>query len=193
MVYIRYIEGRGPYAYISRRKGDEVESVYLGPVSVELANLLGGKSYTREKHRKEDEVISDLRSMKKRVEERGGSLRLQTLIPETIERTNERVVERFGGDKGVLDSSAIGYISSVVKSTKGLYKKSARLLMHIVERHPFLDGNKRTAFQCASDFLEYHGKEIDAEAEEIQKFMNTVARGNSSFQEVVKWLKEKTN
>lgn len=192
MVYIRYIGEHGPYAYVSKRTNDEVKSIYLGPVSVNLANLVGGKSFTREKHREDEKVIRDLETLKDRVEEAGSSLKLQTLLPETVKKVNEKVVEKYGGEVGVVNPSALDYISSSVKATRGIYKKAARLLIQLAERHPFMDGNKRTAFQCTVDFLEFHGKSFEANPEGVQKFVNEVARGNITLSQVIEWLKEKT-
>lgn len=193
MVYVRYVNGYGPYAYYSKREEGSVKSVYLGPVTVRLANVVGKKSFTREKHREREEVMTSFEELKSRVEEEGGSLNLQTVLPDVMEKANERVVERFGGEKGVVNPSTVDYISSAVRSTDGVYKKAARLLIELTQKHPFLDGNKRTAFLCATDFLEYHGKEFKEEPEDVQKFVNEVARDNKTFQEVVRWLKEKTD
>ncbi|MFB6089386.1 MAG: type II toxin-antitoxin system death-on-curing family toxin [Candidatus Aenigmatarchaeota archaeon] len=192
MVYIKYVDEYGPYAYITKREGDRVKSIYIGPISVELANLVGRKSFTREKHRDKDKIIKDFKNLKERIESKGSILKVQTILPETIKNANKKVVEQFGGEEGIINPSSIDYISSAVKTTKGIYKKVARLIIQIIKSHPFLDGNKRTAFLCGSELLDYYRIKLEANPEEIQEFINEIARDNKTFNEVVKWLKERT-
>ena len=74
---------------------------------------------------------------------------------------------RFGGADGVRDrgllESAVAQPQATFDGTfvhDGLFAMAAAYLFHIVQNHPFLDGNKRTGLLAALVFLDLNGISI---------------------------------
>lgn len=57
--------------------------------------------------------------------------------------------------------------------------------------HPFLDGNKRTAFVVAVMFLILNGKTVGHAADDVAKTMFGVAEGSISESELADWFRQK--
>ena len=62
----------------------------------------------------------------------------------------------------------------------------------IAADHPFIDGNKRTAFVAADNLIRDKGYQINATDEEVVSFMLEVAKYKHTKESVEVWLKEKT-
>ena len=58
--------------------------------------------------------------------------------------------------------------------------------------HPFVDGNKRTAFVAADNLVRDRGYQISATDEEVVSFMLEVAEYKHTRESIEAWLKEKT-
>lgn len=56
---------------------------------------------------------------------------------------------------------------------------AAAYLFHIVQNHPFLDGNKRTGVVAAIVFLYLNDVDINADEEQLEKLVLDVARGTA--------------
>jgi death-on-curing protein len=71
--------------------------------------------------------------------------------------------------------------------------EAAALWESLSQNHPFLDGNKRTAFACAYTFLAINGIEITADAEDIYAFLMDLYEGNRfQFEALDRWLRMNT-
>jgi death-on-curing protein len=62
----------------------------------------------------------------------------------------------------------------------------------LADRHPFLDGNKRSAFQIAELILSSEGYAITAKEEEIIEVLLRIASYLCHVDEVRKWLEKNT-
>ena len=62
----------------------------------------------------------------------------------------------------------------------------------IVKNHPFLDGNKRTAYVVMRTFLLINGIDIDASQEEKYLITLRLTEGSLSEEDLVEWIKEKS-
>lgn len=73
-----------------------------------------------------------------------------------------------------------------VKNAKTIVDKGTILFYEIINLHPFIDGNKRTAFLSMSMLLRLNGKVIKLEVtqEYIEKLAHEVAIGKLSKQKV---------
>ncbi|WP_129116900.1 Fic family protein [Halegenticoccus tardaugens] len=70
--------------------------------------------------------------------------------------------------------------------TEDIYLRAAALLRHIITAHYFEDGNKRTAWLTAREYLERHG-EIPAERGELaHRVLKNVRRFD--VDELAEWL-----
>ncbi len=77
-----------------------------------------------------------------------------------------------------------------------IYMKAGALVQSIVKNHPFLDGNKRTAFSSAFIFFKGNGILLLSTRKKVVSFMVKVANENLSVDEISSWLRKnskKTN
>ena len=71
---------------------------------------------------------------------------------------------------------------------QAIVKKAGFLLYNIIIVHPFLNGNKRTAFGLMELFLESNGYEVSSRVEEVYGFLLGVAAGKVPESEVEEWI-----
>jgi death-on-curing protein len=111
---------------------------------------------------------------------------------------HERIVERFGGGRGLRDrkslDSAIGRPQATFEGQDlypDLFTKAAALGESLARNHPFVDGNKRTAWEAMRTFLEENGRPLRAGPDEIVEFVLCIAEGRVSTEEITTWLRER--
>jgi len=109
-------------------------------------------------------------------------------------------VDLYGGEHGVRD---LGLLESAVAMPqasfggellhKDLFEMSAAYLFHIVQNHPFIDGNKRTGAVAALVFLDLNGIEIDAPEGSVYDLTMSVAKGDSGKPEIAAFFRERAH
>ena len=71
-----------------------------------------------------------------------------------------------------------------------LIEEAAALWESLSQNHPFIDGNKRTAFAAMYTFLAINGGIITAEAEATYAFiMGLYGAGTFDFKRLAQWLR----
>ena len=97
---------------------------------------------------------------------------------------HEDQIARYGGLGGLGDlgllQSAIGNVMATFEGSflhGSLFEMAAAYLFHICRKHPFIDGNKRTAVAAALTFAEINGVEIDANETDFYDLVIGVAEG----------------
>ena len=107
----------------------------------------------------------------------------------------EMTIRSSGGERGYVSRSNLEYLLDAVKDIgerlpkkQAMVKKAAFLLYNIVIIHPFLNGNKRTAFGLVGAFLEANGYELVSESNDAYEFLLGVASGSVSETEVEGWV-----
>jgi len=118
---------------------------------------------------------------------------------ETLLEIHDRIIESTGGSYGLRDKNALqSALLSPLATFDGqelypeAYQKVAVLLFKLVNNHPFVDGNKRTAFVVALTILAANGYEFRFTQEEVVSFMLSVATGKSNDHQICQWLKDHT-
>jgi death-on-curing protein len=72
-----------------------------------------------------------------------------------------------------------------------LFLKAGALLYSIITFHPFVDGNKRTAFESTRILLRLNGYELTVTTSEGVKFTKAIAESQIvNISEIAKWLKQ---
>jgi death-on-curing protein len=61
----------------------------------------------------------------------------------------------------------------------------------LIKNHPFLDGNKRTAFLTLMRFLDINGYTLSATNDELYQFTIDVASSVLTKEEVETWIRDK--
>jgi death on curing protein len=102
-------------------------------------------------------------------------------------------IERYGGSAGVRDQGLLegalfrpqtGYYSSLIEEAAALWES-------LSQNHPFVDGNKRTAFAITYTFLAINGARLTASASETETFLlNLYSTGTFNFARLSRWLHE---
>ena len=110
---------------------------------------------------------------------------------------HQSVLARWGGAGGIRDLGALeSALAQPRQSFAGqdLYpditSKAAALCFSLVLNHPFIDGNKRTAFVVGGIFLEQNGKILTAPEKEATEFMLAFADSKISEEDFALWLKK---
>lgn len=96
---------------------------------------------------------------------------------------------------GVIDKNALSMAVNQPRQHifgKDLYpdefSKAAVLLINLIKKHPFNNGNKRTAFLAAYVFLKINGFSLTMENQEVVEFVVNIATYQGEFDD----LKETT-
>jgi death-on-curing protein len=117
---------------------------------------------------------------------------MSDLSVEYVVEIHNDIIEEYGGARGVRD---LGTIENLIyyRITRDctIFNKASIALYSICTEHPFVDGNKRTAFVIADNLLRDEGYYIQASNEEVVEFMLEVARYTHTAESVEKWIVER--
>ncbi|WP_447970372.1 type II toxin-antitoxin system death-on-curing family toxin [Nitrospira sp. M1] len=114
---------------------------------------------------------------------------------ELVLAMHEELLAEHGGatglrDKGLLDSALVRPENLFAYEKADLFGLAAAYTHGILRNHPFIDGNKRTAFLTGYVFLGKNKKELVAsEAEATQVILDLVSKRLTEA-EFALWLKE---
>jgi len=105
-------------------------------------------------------------------------------------------IARYGGaadirDTGLLLSAAAQPEAAFGGSFlhDGIFEMAAAYLFHIVQNHPFVDGNKRTGTASALVFLELNGYEIECDSDALADLVIEVTLGKAKKPEIAAFLR----
>lgn len=108
-------------------------------------------------------------------------------------------IERYGGSRGVRDWGLLKSAIAMPQATFGgqflhsdLLEMAAAYLYHIVQNHPFIDGNKRAGAVAADVFLTLNDVRLTAAEETYADFVLSVARGETSKSAAAEFLRANT-
>jgi death-on-curing protein len=101
-------------------------------------------------------------------------------------------IARYGGSSGIRDPGLLeaalyrpqtGYYSDLIEEAAALWESMA-------PNHPFVDGNKRTAFAALYTFLVINGARLVADPDATYEFISGLyATGSFRFENLVPWLR----
>ena len=116
------------------------------------------------------------------------------VLRETVLALQERLLTEFDGGRGLRDpalvDSALARPRQLLAYRKpDLFELAAAYAFGLVRNHPFVDGNKRTAFTTAVLFLELNGRRFTAT--EVDATLQTLALAASELDEAgyAAWLR----
>jgi death-on-curing protein len=101
-------------------------------------------------------------------------------------------IERYGGTPGLRDAGLLE--AALFRPQTGHYadliEEAAALWESLAQNHPFIDGNKRSAFAVTYTFLVINGARLAADADEIYRFISGLYEADSfKFEHLVRWLR----
>jgi death on curing protein len=75
-----------------------------------------------------------------------------------------------------------------VEAYETLQLKTAALMDSIVNSHPMMDGNKRSAWLAANIFVELNGFEFEAETDEAFDFILAIVTSENNLESSALWI-----
>jgi death on curing protein len=117
-------------------------------------------------------------------------------LSEVLEIHQDQIV-RYGGEPGTRDPGLLESALAMPAATFGgaylhtdLFEMAAAYLFHLVQNHPFVDGNKRVGAVAAIIFLDLNGHKLDAPPGALHDFVMALARGEPAKAEAALFLRE---
>lgn len=120
---------------------------------------------------------------------------MKKLTKEQIILLHRELIKETGGTDGIRDDGLLESALSApfqnfdgVDSFPSIQQKAARLGFGLIKNHAFVDGNKRIGTHAMLVFLALNGIEIEYTQEELANIILSVATGDCSFENLVKWI-----
>ncbi|WP_183574558.1 type II toxin-antitoxin system death-on-curing family toxin [Mucilaginibacter sp. X5P1] len=116
---------------------------------------------------------------------------------ETALEIHDRSIDNYGGSRGIRDKGSLLAALARPYATfdqQELYptpvEKAAAIFESLIINHPFMDGNKRTAYVLLRATLYIFG--FDISASQIEKHEMTIAasKGDIRIDEIKVWIEE---
>jgi len=108
-------------------------------------------------------------------------------------------IARYGGAEGVRDWGLLQSAVAMPAATFGgrflhsdLCEMAAAYLFHIVQNHPFIDGNKRVGAVAAYVFLALNDVRLTADQDAYADLVLSVARGETPKSAIAEFLQANT-
>jgi death on curing protein len=101
----------------------------------------------------------------------------------------------FGGSEGLRDLESLrAAVARPWGSSFGQdhfptpFEKAAALAESLIRRHPFIDGNKRTATYAAAYLLETLGYRLETGQQDLEDFAVSIALGGMDTTDIARWI-----
>ena len=108
-------------------------------------------------------------------------------------------IARYGGSEGVRDWMMLQSALAMPAAAYGgqflhsdLCEMAAACLFHLVQNHPFIDGNKRVGAVAADVFLALNHVRLTADQDAYAEMVLSVARGETPKSAVAEFLRANT-
>ena len=112
-----------------------------------------------------------------------------------VENIHTILIEKFGGVNGIRDRTILDSAINRPFQTfdqKELYPssidKAAAIFESLISNHPFIDGNKRTAYVLMRLILLEGRFDVAANEEDKYDFVIASAKGELKFEEIRNWI-----
>jgi death on curing protein len=108
-----------------------------------------------------------------------------------------RLIAETGGSHGIRD---LGLLQSAIARPQAtfdgqdlypdVFSKAGALMESLLQNHPFVDGNKRTAITSAAMFLRMNGYRLIASNSELEQFTFAALLEHWLVDRLAAWLEE---
>jgi death-on-curing protein len=109
---------------------------------------------------------------------------------------DEQLAEHGGAagvrDEGLLESALARPFNRAGYSDPDISELAALYAIAIVRNHPFLDGNKRTAYVLLETFLDLNGARFPVSDADVVIAMLKLAAGDTSDEDFIIWVRSNT-
>lgn len=114
-------------------------------------------------------------------------------------RLHQSLIAAYGGGVGVRD---IGLLQSALAMPQSsfdgqylhgdLFEMAAAYLYHVVQNHPFVDGNQRTGAAAAIIFLAMNDIEVEADEDGLVSLTVSVACGQTGKPAIAEFFRDRS-
>lgn len=116
------------------------------------------------------------------------------LSRQVVVSLHDLMIARYGGsdgirDKGLLESALARPLNLASYGDPDTADLAALYAVAIARNHPFIDGNKRTAFSALTLFLALNGLELEAPEVEAVTIMLRLAANDISDEDFTAWVR----
>ena len=115
------------------------------------------------------------------------------LLRSVVDAVHDMQIAEHGGasgtrDAGGLDAALARPATLHAYGETGIFRLAAAYAFSLVRNHPFVDGNKRTAYLAAYIFLQINGWELVADEATTVVTVLALAAGDVSEEAFADWL-----
>ncbi len=124
---------------------------------------------------------------------------MRYLEPEEVLLIHERILDKFGGARGLRDW---GLLDSAVKRSRAtfdgkdlypdIFVKAATLGHSLVLNQPFVDGNKRTAWEAMRTMIEENGYSLQVKQDDIVELILQIGDKHLDVHAIAEWIRQRT-
>ena len=117
------------------------------------------------------------------------------VLNDVVQAVHSMLLAEHGGGSGIRDKALLDSALARAKqkytyeSDASVFELAAAYSFGIAKNHPFVDGNKRTAFTIGTLFLEINGYILTAPEPEAAITFEKLAAGQLDENELAKWFK----
>jgi death-on-curing protein len=118
------------------------------------------------------------------------------VLEEVVQAVHSMLLAEHGGGSGIRDKSLLDSALSRPKHKLSYEPKSsifdvaAAYSFGITKNHPFIDGNKRTAFTIGTLFLEINGYQLNAPEPNAAVTFERLAAGTINEFDLARWFED---
>ena len=118
------------------------------------------------------------------------------VLDEVVLAIHSMLLAEHGGGNGIRESSMLDSALARARQkisyepNSSIFELAAAYSFGIAKNHPFVDGNKRTAFTIGVLFLEINGYILEIPEVDAAITFESLAAGNISENELVEWFQE---
>lgn len=115
-----------------------------------------------------------------------------------VRAMHDAQIEQHGGSFGIRDEHLLSANLArpqhlfAYGESPSIFDLAAAYGYGLAKNHPFVDGNKRTAFVTMATFLELNGYSLEAPEVEVVLTMERLATGEENQDSIALWLQEKS-
>ncbi|NJO75777.1 MAG: type II toxin-antitoxin system death-on-curing family toxin [Leptolyngbyaceae cyanobacterium RM1_406_9] len=117
-------------------------------------------------------------------------------LPEVLALHDDQI-SRFGGTPGIRDMGLLESALNQPQASFGgellhamIYEQAAAYLYHLAMNHPFVDGNKRTAFAVMDAFLRLNGYRLNLSNDQAYQLVLDVVQKALSKEDLCDYLEQ---
>ncbi len=120
----------------------------------------------------------------------------QFLTVDDVLESHAAQIATYGGSEGVRDHGLLESAIAQPMSMFGgqylhtdIFEMAAAYLFHLVNNHPFVDGNKRVGLEAALVFLEINGHTVEATDETLVDLVLQTAQSKITKQHIADFFR----